>query len=95
MQLRNSRALGELLSLRALPSYDRLRDLYYVVVITERFSAIQTVSKFASCHGARPADYYRLVERATGCRWSEVKRNGLIWTKAFALTHWGRWILSK
>ena len=92
MNLEGPKTLNALLWSRGLPSYDRLRDLYYVVAITERFSDTQTISKFALSRCARSAGYYRLFERTMCITWTAVKCNGSTWAKAFALNQWAIWI---
>lgn len=85
-------ALHKLLRSRRLPPFRLLRDWYYVVAMTERFSGQDTVSQFALAQRKNPSEYYRLVVRVTGQSWGCVSTHGATWAKRHALRQWEIWL---
>ena len=85
-------ALHKLLRSRRLPPFRLLRNWYYVVAMTERFSEQETVSQFALAKGKSPSEYYRLIVRVTGHSWGCVSAHGATWAKRHALSQWAIWV---
>ena len=86
--LPNKQALQQMLLARRLPPFQRLRNWYYVVHLTERFAKEGALSRWALRRGDDPSGYYKLVRVTTGHTWNQVRARGPEWARTMALHVW-------
>ena len=86
--LPNKQALQQMLLARRLPPFQRLRNWYYVVHLTERFAKEGALSTWALRRGDDPSGYYKLVRVTTGHTWNQVRARGPEWARTMALHVW-------